>query len=59
MNYGTYQVDGASNEQEWDLGATYYVGEETAMDLRYYDGSDYVDSYFGLSLTWDSTLLGG
>lgn len=58
-NYGTYQVDGASNEQEWDLGATYYVGEETAVDMRYYDGSEYVDSYFGLSLTWDSTLLGG
>lgn len=59
VNYGTYQVDGASNEQEWDLGATYYLGEETAVDLRYYDGSEYVDSYFGLSLTWDSTLLGG
>lgn len=59
VNYGTYQVDGASNEQEWDLGTTYYVGEETAVDLRYYDGSEYVDSYFGLSLTWDSTLLGG
>lgn len=58
-NYGTYQIDGASNEQEWDLGATYYVGEETAVDMRYYDGSEYVDSYFGLSLTWDSTLLGG
>lgn len=59
VNYGTYQVVGASNEQEWDLGATYSVGEETAIDLRYYDGSEYVDSYFGLSLTWDSTLLGG
>ncbi len=58
-NYGTYQVDGASNEQEWDLGATYYLGEETAVDLRYYDGSEYVDSYYGLSLTWDSTLMGG
>lgn len=58
-NFGTYQVDGASNEQEWDLGATYYLGEETAVDLRYYDGSEYVDSYFGLSLTWDSTLMGG
>jgi uncharacterized protein (TIGR02001 family) len=58
-NYGTYQVDGASNEQEWDLGATYYVGEETAFDVRYYDGSEYAGSYFGLSLTWDSTLFGG
>lgn len=59
VNYGTYQVDGASNEQEWDLGATYYVGEETAVDLRYYDGSEYLGSYFGLSLTWDTTILGG
>ena len=58
-NYGTYQVDGASNEQEWDLGVTYYMGEETAVDLRYYDGSEYAGDYLGLSLTWDSTLFGG
>jgi uncharacterized protein (TIGR02001 family) len=58
-NYGVYEVEAASSEQEWDLGATYAIGEETAVDLRYYDGSEYVDSYFGLSLTWDSTLLGG
>jgi uncharacterized protein (TIGR02001 family) len=58
-NYGAYEVDGAGSETEWDLGATYYVGDETAIDARYYDGSEYVDGYFGLSLTWDSTLLGG
>jgi uncharacterized protein (TIGR02001 family) len=58
-NYGVYEVDAAPSEQEWDLGATYYIGDETAVDLRYYDGSEYVDSYFGLSLAWDSTLLGG
>jgi uncharacterized protein (TIGR02001 family) len=59
VNYGAYEVDGAGSETEWDLGATYYFGEETAIDARYYDGSEYVDGYFGLSLTWDSTLLGG
>ena len=58
-NWGTYEVDSAGNEQEWDLGATYTLGEETAADLRYYDGSDYAGSYWGLSLTWDSTLFGG
>jgi Bacterial protein of unknown function (Gcw_chp) len=58
-NYGVYEVEAAPSEQEWDLGATYYIGEETAVDARYYDGSEYVDSYFGLSLTWDTTLLGG
>lgn len=58
-NYGVYEVDAAPSEREWDLGATYAFGEMTAVDFRYYDGSEYVDSYFGLSLTWDSTLLGG
>lgn len=60
--YGTYQVDGAGNEEEWELGATYYIGEETSVDLRWYDGSDetlYVDGYVGLALNWDTTLLGG
>lgn len=58
-NYGSYQVDGAGNEQEWDFGATYHIGDETAIDLRYYDGSDYAGDYLGLSLSWDSTLSGG
>jgi uncharacterized protein (TIGR02001 family) len=58
-NYGIYEVDGAGSESEWDAGATWYLGDETAADLRYYDGSEYLDGYFGLSLTWDSTLLGG
>jgi hypothetical protein len=57
--YGIYEVDGASNEEEWDFGATYYLGEETGIDFRYYDGTEYLDSYLGLSLTWDSTLVGG
>lgn len=56
-SYGTYGVDAAADEQEWDLGATYALGEETAVDLRYYDGTDYVDGYLGLSLSWDTTLL--
>lgn len=56
-NYGSYGVQAASDEQEWDFGATYALGEETAVDLRYYDGTEYVDSYMGLSLTWDTTIL--
>lgn len=58
-NYGTYEVAGAGNEQEWDLGASYALSDEAAVDLRYYDGTEYVDSYFGLSLSFDTTLFGG
>lgn len=57
--YGTYEVDAADNEEEWELGATYYLGEETAVDLRWYDGTEYVDGYVGLTLNWDTTLIGG
>jgi uncharacterized protein (TIGR02001 family) len=58
-SYGTYQNDGAPDEQEWDLGVTYNMTEKSAFDVRYYDGTDYTDSYFGLSLSFDTTLLGG
>jgi hypothetical protein len=56
-NYGTYGVEDASSEQEWDFGAGYALGDETAVDVRYYDGTEYVDPYLGVSLTWDTTLL--
>jgi len=56
-NYGTYQVDGAGAEQEWDFGVGYALGEETAVDLRYYDGTDYPSGYVGLELSWDTTIL--
>lgn len=58
-NYGVYEVDGASSEREWDAGASYNFTDEAAVDLRYYDGSEYVDSYIGLSVTFDTTILGG
>lgn len=56
-NYGTYEVDGAGSEQEWDFGAGYALTDEVAIDLRYYDGSEYVDSYVGLALTFDTTIF--
>jgi uncharacterized protein (TIGR02001 family) len=56
-NYGVYEVEAAPSEQEWDLGVTYSLTDEAAVDLRYYDGSEYVDSYIGLSLTYDTTLF--
>jgi uncharacterized protein (TIGR02001 family) len=56
-NYGTYEVDGAGSEEEWDVGVGYAVTEEAAVDLRYYDGTEYVDSYVGLSITWDTTIF--
>ena len=57
--YGFHEVDGASNEEEWELEATYYLGKKTGFDLRWYDGTEYVDGYVGPSLTWDTTLVGG
>lgn len=59
VNYGVYEVAGAGNESEWDIGATYAISDEVGIDARYYDGSDYADGYFGLSVTYDTTLLGG
>ena len=58
-NYGTYEVDAAPSEQEWDVGASYAFTDEAAVDLRYYDGTEYTDSYFGLSVTYDTTIFGG
>jgi hypothetical protein len=57
--YGSYEVDGAGSEEEWELGATYALGEETSVDFRYYDGTEYENSYLGLSLAWDTTIFGG
>ena len=56
-NYGTYEVDGAGSEQEWDIGVGYALTDEAAVDLRFYDGTDYADSYVGLAITFDTTLL--
>ncbi len=56
-NYGVYEVEAAPSEQEWDLGVTCGVTDEAALFLRYHDGSEYVDSYIGLSLTWDTTIF--
>jgi uncharacterized protein (TIGR02001 family) len=58
-NYGTYEVDAAPSEQEWDVGASYAFTDEAAVDVRYYDGTEYTDSYFGLSVTYDTTIFGG
>ena len=33
--YGFHEVDGASNEEEWELEATYYLGKKTGFDLRW------------------------
>ena len=56
-NYGVYEVADAGSETEWDLGATWALSDETGVDLRYYDGSEYAGSYIGLSLTWDTTVF--
>jgi uncharacterized protein (TIGR02001 family) len=56
-NYGVYEVEAASSETEWDFGVTYGLTDESAVDLRYYDGSEYAGSYIGLSLTFDTTIF--
>lgn len=56
-NYGSYQVDGADSEQEWDVGIGYALSEEASAEVRYYDGTDYANRYVGLNLIWDTTFL--
>jgi uncharacterized protein (TIGR02001 family) len=58
-NFGQYEVADAPSEREWDIGATYNVSDQTAVDLRWYDGSEYVTGYVGLRLTFDTDLFGG
>jgi len=58
-NYGVYEVAGASNEREWDFGASYGFADSASVDLRWYDGSEYVQGYVGLAVSFDTTLFGG
>jgi uncharacterized protein (TIGR02001 family) len=58
-NFGIYEVDEVTTEQEWDFGATYNFTDEASVDLRWYDGTEYVQGYVGLFLAFDTTLLGG
>lgn len=46
-----HEAEAAPSEQEWDPGVTQGRTDEAALHLRYGDGSEYVDSYIGLSLT--------
>jgi len=57
-NAGVYQTVGLPDESEWDIGATWNFTDEVALDLRWYEGSDY-DGYAALYLSFDTTLLGG
>lgn len=54
-SYGRYQSAG-DWANEWEVGLRYALGDETALDLRYYDGEDY-DSYLRLQISWDTTIL--
>jgi uncharacterized protein (TIGR02001 family) len=56
-NYGVYEVEDAPSEQEWDIGAVFTLSDETALDLRWYDGSDY-DGYLALAVSFDTTFIG-
>jgi len=56
-NYGVREVAEAPSEREWDFGAGYAITDETALDLRYYEGSAY-DGYLALAASFDTTLFG-
>ncbi len=43
-------------EQEWELGTTYSLTDTTAVDLHYYEGSDY-PGFLELSVRFDTTLF--
>jgi uncharacterized protein (TIGR02001 family) len=57
-NYGLVELGPPATEREWDVGVTHGLSDTVAVDVRYYDGSEF-DGYVGLSLTYDTTLLGG
>lgn len=44
------------NEQEWGLNTTYSLSDTTAIDLGYFEGSDY-PGYLELILSFDTTLF--
>lgn len=54
-SFGRYEVAG-DGANEWEIGVGYMIGDETSVDLRYYDGQDY-DDYLRLQLKWDTTFL--
>ncbi|MDQ2066172.1 hypothetical protein Q9295_07300 [Xinfangfangia sp. CPCC 101601] len=56
ISIGRYEDGAGGWSKEWELGGTYYIGDETSIDLRYYEGEDY-GGYFGLSLAWDTTIF--
>lgn len=58
-NVGLFQQDGDPDEKTWDLGVSYAISDEAEVDLRYYDSSEQQSGLFGLSMTFDTKLLGG
>lgn len=44
-------------KKEWDFGVTYGLTDEAGVDLCDHGGSEYFDSYIGLSLTFDTTIF--
>lgn len=55
-NYGMYETVDLPNETGWDIGATYSFTDDTTLDLRWFDGSDY-PGYVALALSFDATLF--
>ena len=59
LSWGRYYYEsGGQGYNEWEAGVGYMIGEETGLELRYYNGQEY-DDYVRLQLSWDTTLLGG
>lgn len=58
-NFGVFQQEEDPNEKTWDLGVSYGLIDAAEVDLRYYDSSTEDAGHFGLSLKFDTELLGG
>jgi hypothetical protein len=51
-----YETVDLPDETGWDIGATYSFTDDTTLDLRWFEGSDY-SGYVALALSFDTTLF--
>ena len=54
---GLEQNAGAASTKEWELGLSYALSDKSKVALIYYDGNDYPAGYFGLTLSFETTIL--
>ena len=57
-NYQFSQLAPGDDEKTWDIGVGYDLSDTTSIDLRYYGGV-VTPGYFGISASFETSLLGG